>query len=73
MMTTLEHFLANLTDERAEKLIAKFDYSPAAADAKSEDAYYAFCASWELLYPDEYIQRHQGGTGGTRYHIISVN
>ena len=72
MTPTQEHFLANLTDERAEKLIAKFDYSPAAADEKSEDSYYAFCACWELLHPGEYIQRHQGAPGGTRYHIVSV-
>ena len=72
MTPTQDSFLANLTDERAEKLIAKFDGSPAAADEKSADAYHAFCVCWEFLHPDEYIQRHQGGRGGTRYHIVSV-
>lgn len=71
MTPTQQNFLTNLTVERAQKLIAKFDCDPAAAAAKSADAYHAFCVCWEFLNPGEYIQRHNA-PGGTRYHFIGI-
>lgn len=64
-------FLDNLTVERAQKLVAKFDCDPAVADAKGEDAFHAFRVCWEFLNPDEYIQRHDAH-GGTRYYFIGI-
>jgi len=71
MTPTQKDFLNNLTVERAQKLITKFDCDPAVADAKSADAFHAFRVCWEFLNPGEYIQRHDAH-GGTRYNFISI-
>jgi len=71
MTPAQKDFLDNLTIERAQKLIAKFDSDPAAADAKSADAYHAFCVCWEFLNPGEYIQRHCAA-GSTHYNFVSI-
>lgn len=71
MTPTQKSYLDNLTVERAQKLIAKFDCDAAAADAKSADAFHAFRVCWEFLNPGEYIQRHDA-PGGTRYRFTSI-
>ena len=62
-------FLANMTPRTATALINKFLGDPAIAANRSESAYVAFCAAWELLY-DEYWQR-QNLAGRTEYKLIS--
>ena len=71
MTPTQKSYLDNLTVERAQKLIAKFNFDPAVADAKSASAYHAFCVCWEFLNPGEYIQRHDA-PGGTHYRFIGI-
>lgn len=61
-------FLKNLTAERAERLLRKFNYDPAQAHAAGEAAYAAFCRSWEVAYPGEYIQRARLA-GGVQFHF----
>ena len=61
-------FLQNLTAERAERLLRKFDHDPAAAHAAGEDAYTAFSRCWEVAYPGEYIQR-TNLSGGVTFHF----
>mgnify|MGYP003151909708 FL=1 len=60
-------FLQNLTAERAERLLRKFNHDPAAAHAAGEDAYAAFSRCWEVAYPGEYIQRANLSGGVTFY------
>jgi len=71
MTPAQKDFLDNLTAERAQKLIAKFDFDPAVADAKSADAFHAFRVCWEFLNPGEYIQRHDA-PGGVNYRFIGI-
>jgi len=61
-------FLKNLTAERAERLLRKFNYDPAAALTAGEDTYSAFCRCWETVHPGEYIQRAHLA-GGVRFHF----
>jgi len=62
-------FLQNLTAERAERLLRKFNYDP--AQAVGEAAYAAFCRCWEVAYPGEYIQRVRLA-GGVRFNFIDM-
>ena len=64
-------FLKNLTVERAECLLDKFNYDPEAALAVGEETYSAFCRCWEIVHPGEYIQR-QNLAGGVRFNFIST-
>jgi len=59
---------------RAERLLDKFNFDPADALAAGEGAYVTFCRCWELVYPNEYIQRVQRARqdGGVRFNFISM-
>ena len=67
-------FLRNLTVARAERLLDKFNYDPANALAAGEDTYSAFSQCWELVYPNEYIQRVTsfGDGRGVRFNFLST-
>ena len=71
MNTTQKSYLANLTADRAQKVIDKFGGDPAIADAKSAEAYHAFCVCWEFLNEGEYVQRHRAA-GGVDYRFVSI-
>jgi hypothetical protein len=71
MTPAQKDFLNNLTVERAQKLIAKFDCDPAAAEAKSAETFHAFSVCWSFLNPGEYIQRHNA-PGGVNYRFIGI-
>ena len=64
-------YLKDLTAERAERLLRKFNYDPAAAHEAGEDAYAAFSRCWEVAYPGEYIQLSDLA-GGVTFHFLSV-
>jgi hypothetical protein len=64
-------FLKNLTAERAERLLRKFNYDPGAAYEAGHDAYHAFSLCWETVHPGEYIQRAHLA-GGVRFNFLSV-
>ena len=59
---------------RAERLLHNFNYNPADAHAAGEDTYVTFCRCWQLIYPNEYIQRVQRARqdGGVRFNFISM-
>ena len=61
-------FLKNLTAERAERLLRKFNHDPAQAYAAGADTYSAFCRCWETAYPGEYIQL-VSLAGGVQFHF----
>lgn len=66
------NFLANLTDAQAQAVILKFKSDPEIAARKSDEAYRAFCVSWERLNPGEYWQRvnRARADGGTQYRLV---
>lgn len=63
-------YLERLNPETARRLVDKFDRDPETAADKSEAAYLAFCAAWEVLNPGEYIQRYTGPQG-PQYNYIT--
>ena len=70
MTTEQTAFLANMTDEQATALLAKFNDDPAIAEAKSAVAYAAFNQAWERLH-NEYWQR-ANLAGGIRYSLVGL-
>ena len=64
-------YLKDLTAERAERLLRKFNYDPAAAHEAGNDTYQAFSMCWETVHPGEYIQRAHLA-GGVRFNFLSV-
>jgi len=74
MNTAQTEYLANLTSKSAKALLNKFNYNPAKAFARGDDAYAAFQEAWELLFPGTYWQCHRRarGDGGVQFHYIDM-
>jgi|2_EtaG_2_1085320.scaffolds.fasta_scaffold01630_14 hypothetical protein len=60
---------------RAERLLRKYNYDPAAAHAAGEDTYVAFSDCWQLVYPNAYIQQVTtfGDGRGVRFNFINYD
>jgi len=71
MTTEQANFIATMTAEQAARVIAKFCNDPETAARKSDAAYGAFMAAWEMVNPGTYWQRQRMATG-TNYYLIDM-
>jgi len=56
---------------RASRLLWDYNYDPAQALAAGEDIYSEFSRCWEIVHPNEYIQRARLA-GGVQFNFLST-
>jgi hypothetical protein len=74
MNTAQTEYLANLTNKSARALLNKFNYNPVTAFARGDDAYAAFQACWDVIFPGTYWQcQHRAkADGGVQFHYVDM-
>jgi hypothetical protein len=58
----------------AKALLNKFNYHPAKAFARGDDAYAAFQEAWDVVFPGTYwqCQRRAKADGGVQFHYVDT-